>query len=233
MTVESIRRVTLTWPTTGTAFDPVGGHGPTLADVERAFHGWVTEARAQGCPGGARVHVDRYPGPGMLVQWDATDDVPPGVRCTRASEHALWASLTGYGPGDTATDDGVTGTLVTCSTCRDGIVLDPDEEQPDPAPDEPTTSLVTLLAEARDVLAYVSRGRGYVGVEPYPDVAARRILAAITDTGCLPDPAIDEPQPDPTIHATTDEPDPVMRASIARTLGTVPDSTAMPPDVTR
>lgn len=33
--------------------------------------------------------------------------------------------------------------------------------------------------EARAVLEYVSRGRRYVDVEPYPDATARRILGAI------------------------------------------------------
>lgn len=33
-----------------------------------------------------------------------------------------------------------------------------------------------LLLEARTVLEYVSRGRRYVDVEPYPDALARRVL---------------------------------------------------------
>jgi len=43
-----------------------------------------------------------------------------------------------------------------------------------------TGELRELLFAARGVLEYVSRGRGYVGTEqPYPDAAARRVLAAI------------------------------------------------------
>jgi uncharacterized phage protein gp47/JayE len=39
-----------------------------------------------------------------------------------------------------------------------------------------------LLDLARPVLAYVGRGRHYVGVEPYPDTAARTALGEWTDT---------------------------------------------------
>lgn len=41
------------------------------------------------------------------------------------------------------------------------------------------------FAGAVDVLGYVSRGRRYVGVEPYPDAAARRVLGDLDDAGLL------------------------------------------------
>jgi hypothetical protein len=37
------------------------------------------------------------------------------------------------------------------------------------------------LREAIPVLEYVSRGRRFVDVEPYPDATARRVLGALED----------------------------------------------------
>lgn len=41
------------------------------------------------------------------------------------------------------------------------------------------------LSDAIKVLAYVSAGRGYVDVEPYPDALARRALGALDDAGLI------------------------------------------------
>lgn len=41
------------------------------------------------------------------------------------------------------------------------------------------------LRDAIEVLGYVSRGRRYVDVEPYPDALARRALGALGDAGLL------------------------------------------------
>lgn len=38
---------------------------------------------------------------------------------------------------------------------------------------------VRVLADIVEILEYVSRGRGFVDVEPYPDAKARRVLGAI------------------------------------------------------
>jgi hypothetical protein len=83
MTVESTRRVGLTWPATGSA--KAGGmNAPTLAEIEQAFQEWISEARARGCPDDTGVAVygpdpNDYPfgrRPGhMSVQWKAADDV--------------------------------------------------------------------------------------------------------------------------------------------------------------
>lgn len=43
--------------------------------------------------------------------------------------------------------------------------------------------LEALLAEATPILGYVSRGRGFVDVEPYPDAAARRVLGCFAEHG--------------------------------------------------
>lgn len=53
--------------------------------------------------------------------------------------------------------------------------------------DRPTGRTVPLeaLRDAAKVLAYVSAGRGYVDVEPYPDALARRALGALDDAGLL------------------------------------------------
>jgi len=40
-----------------------------------------------------------------------------------------------------------------------------------------SASAMIALRAARPVLEYVSRGRGFVDVEPYPDAGARRALA--------------------------------------------------------
>jgi hypothetical protein len=83
MTVDSIRRVGLTWPATGSA--KAGGmNAPTLAEIEQAFQEWISEARARGCPDDTGVAVygpdpndypfGRQPGH-MSVQWKAADDV--------------------------------------------------------------------------------------------------------------------------------------------------------------
>lgn len=45
-----------------------------------------------------------------------------------------------------------------------------------------------LLEQARPVLEHVSRGRGFLGVEPYPDATARRVLGAWIDADDLPIP---------------------------------------------
>jgi hypothetical protein len=45
--------------------------------------------------------------------------------------------------------------------------------------------LVAALRDAVKVLRYVSAGRGYVDVEPYPDALARRTLGALDDAGLL------------------------------------------------
>ena len=57
----------------------------------------------------------------------------------------------------------------------------------------------TLWADIYDVLRYVSRGRGYVDCEPYPDAQARRAL------GALPD----EP-PAPSGRVVADHPAPIL-----------------------
>ncbi|MGZ4745636.1 MAG: hypothetical protein ACXVYY_01000 [Oryzihumus sp.] len=38
-----------------------------------------------------------------------------------------------------------------------------------------------FMADAEKVLSYVSRGRGFVDVEPYPDALARKVLGALSD----------------------------------------------------
>jgi hypothetical protein len=45
--------------------------------------------------------------------------------------------------------------------------------------------LTRALRDAVTVLRYVSAGRGYVDVEPYPDALARRALGALDDAGLL------------------------------------------------
>lgn len=40
-----------------------------------------------------------------------------------------------------------------------------------------------IMADAIRVLEYVSRGRGHIGVTPYPDALARRVLAALHESG--------------------------------------------------
>jgi hypothetical protein len=50
-----------------------------------------------------------------------------------------------------------------------------------------------LIARMRPVLEYVSRGRGYVGVEPYPDATARFALGALDDAAHAAAPQPDEP----------------------------------------
>jgi hypothetical protein len=45
--------------------------------------------------------------------------------------------------------------------------------------------LAAGLRDAVKVLRYVSAGRGYVDVEPYPDALARRALGALDDAGLL------------------------------------------------
>lgn len=77
--IESVRRVALSWPT-GTATAEWGGEAPSLTEVETAFHDWITEARTRGCPDTAAVSAvngQPFPGHALVVQWNATDDVPP------------------------------------------------------------------------------------------------------------------------------------------------------------
>lgn len=38
-----------------------------------------------------------------------------------------------------------------------------------------------IIVACIPILEYVSRGKGYVGVEPYPDASARRVLGMIRD----------------------------------------------------
>lgn len=56
------------------------------------------------------------------------------------------------------------------------MTSDATPDTPDPRPVDPD-----ILA----VLEYVSRGRHYVGVEPYPDFEARRALGRLHDEGSL------------------------------------------------
>lgn len=41
--------------------------------------------------------------------------------------------------------------------------------------------LEDVLRAAAKVVAYVSSGRGYIGVKPYPDATARKVLAQIDE----------------------------------------------------
>lgn len=61
-----------------------------------------------------------------------------------------------------------------------------------PPVDGPTATALALLVEAArealPVVEFVSRGRGYVGVEPYPDARARNANALLRDA--LEDPNV-------------------------------------------
>lgn len=46
---------------------------------------------------------------------------------------------------------------------------------------DPREALRAVAEAARPVLGYVSMGRRYVDVEPYPDATARRVLANLVD----------------------------------------------------
>lgn len=47
-------------------------------------------------------------------------------------------------------------------------------------------ALRNAVAYLHPVAAYVSRGRRYVDIEPYPDAGARRALGVLADLGLLP-----------------------------------------------
>jgi hypothetical protein len=52
--------------------------------------------------------------------------------------------------------------------------------------------LTRALRDVLPVLRYVSKGRRYVDVEPYPDALARRALGALDDAGLLTEEVADE-----------------------------------------
>ena len=60
------------------------------------------------------------------------------------------------------------------------VLYDDLKQLRDEARDEAAT-LRDLLRAALPILAYVSTGRSYVDVEPYPDASARRVAALIDD----------------------------------------------------
>lgn len=72
-------------------------------------------------------------------------------------------------------------------------------------PDD-AVELLVVSADVREVLVYVSRGRGYVDVEPYPDFEARRALGALRITEAQELPEYPTPAPGtPTICWNRDE----------------------------
>jgi hypothetical protein len=80
---ESVRRVALAWPRTGSATSVHAPDAPNLAEIEAAFREWIDEARRRGCPETAPVRTfgvgQQFDAPDLIVQWDATDDVTTGA----------------------------------------------------------------------------------------------------------------------------------------------------------
>ena len=79
------------------------------------------------------------------------------------------------------------GQVVDCLADAGLLCSSPDvQPQEDEGRSVPTPSAPRVFpAGVAEVLGFVSRGRGYVGCEPYPDATARRVLAELEDGGWI------------------------------------------------
>jgi hypothetical protein len=95
-----------------------------------------------------------------------------------------WISRTPRKPGDRVEDGGTMGTLVRCPQCGDGLLHDPDERPPSPAPAaEPDVEVNPSTLAAMQAIAAVWPAVEYDALDRPEEVAA--VLAAARAAGLV------------------------------------------------